>query len=62
MGEVVIKQKAGDHLFHIIKDNVSIDRCDLLAAEEIAANLEEQQFAVKWVYPEDARIERKQNA
>lgn len=59
MPTVTLKQEIGDHLFKVIRDGEEIDHCDLLAVEEIAAGLEEQGFRVKWVYPEDTRIERK---
>lgn len=62
MSMITLKQEMGDHLFKVIQNGEVIDHCDLLAAEEIAASLEERKFAVKWVYPEDIRIERKTNA
>jgi hypothetical protein len=40
-------------LFEVKRDNLIIDYCDLIAAEEIAANAEHEQYIVKWVYPED---------
>lgn len=62
MASITLKQDVGDHLFKVVKDGEVIDHCDLLAAEEIAVSLEEQRHEVKWVYPEDHRIERKRNA
>lgn len=52
-GATMVKLIQDGHMFVVEENGRQIDKCDLIAAEEIAAHLQDRGIEVHWVYVED---------
>lgn len=53
-GATMVKLIQDGHMFVVEENGRQIDKCDLIAAEEIYWDLTEKKVPVQWIYVEDA--------